>query len=534
MSEQEAVAIATVMTAVGPFAQLPSQGHASARATAGRVCLVARSSARHSEAPVGVEHHGAGGAGGSPPAPPGPEVLRGARVGGEMATAVAVECFGTDAEAPVCDYLYPPVCRQCCGVLGRYVNLPRLVCGTCDSVGPIAPLPEDYLGCTRCRFFVCAHCIEDLAAGRTLALCAAGEDPGHTAVAATGAGPAAAEGDIARSEGASAAADSGAPERARDAAISGDSASDTDSSSDSAVSSDAAGLVQMTCTIPAQQSAAAEAPAPAGSAAQRGGASRVANEEATWRALRQTAIDRALALIGDPSDIATRKRRKALVHAALCQAVARVGLPQGRCPADFMNDEFKQSRFLQVLAVRDRTKQAAASTPPFGGATSGVSTGMIPEGNARFEPGTRGAPDTPVPRHASITRSCRSCGRVVCGTVALTPAGSELCHRRHGLPEKLPGGGQAPGSSTDGGGIVVDTPSPTPRRSTTPNSSDDGVEPCVDRCAVWCPGLACGRRMCGSRAGQHICGVPGNGTPLQESTSGNREDEEVESPVSDV
>jgi len=461
-----------------------------------------------------------------------------------MATAVAVECFGADAEAPVCDYLYPPVCRQCSGVLGHYANLPRLVCGTCDSVGPIAPLPEDYLGCTRCRFFVCAHCIEDLAAGRTLGLCVAGEDPGHTAVVATGAGPAAAEGDIARSEGVNAVADSGAPERARDAAISGDSATDTDSSSDSAESSDgcdscarwndAAGLVQMTCTVPAQQSAASEAPAPTGSAAQRGGASRVANEEPTWKALRQTAIDRALALIGDPSDIATRKQRKALVHAALCQAVACVGLPQGRCPADIMNDEFKQSRFLQVLALRDRPKRGAASTPPLGGATSGVSTGMIPEGNARIEPGTRGVPDAPVPHDASITRSCRSCGRVVCGTVALTPAGSELCQRRHGLPEKLPGGGQAPGSSTDGGVIVVDTPSPTPRRSTTPRSSDDGVEPCEDRCAVWYPCLACGRRICGPRVGQHICGVPGNGTPRQESTSGNGEDEEEESSVSDV
>jgi len=342
------------------------------------------------------------------------------------------------------------------------------------------------------------------------------ERPGHTSVVAAGAGPAAADGATACCTGATAAADTGAPEMACDTAVLGDSATEADgqgsaaSSSDSAEDSDgcdsyarwhdAAGLVQMTCTVPAQQRGASEVIAPSGSAArlnteglwrsttisggsgcagstvQSGAAPRSANEEPTWKALRQTAMDRALALIGNPPDIVTSKQRKALVRAALCQAVALVGLPQGRCPADIMNDEAKQRRILQASPPRDRPKRGAASLPSFGGAGSGVLTGMTPEGRCQIAPVARGVPDMPGSHDASPICTCQTCRRVVCGTVVLVPAGSEPCRSGLGLPEKSPGGGQVPGSSNDGGVIAVDTPPPTPRRSSTPGGSEDDEE----------------------------------------------------------
>jgi len=564
-------ASAKALPAGGDGSSPAQASSASATATAGRVCLVARASVGSSaastagravlvsrggsEVPAFVEGQGAGGAGGNPPvedtlpalggnadrhaeaataarrkrrAPPRPVDAGSVRAGGEVPTAMAASVATAPqgpssasspvagAEMPVCDYLYPPVCRHCRGVLGHYANLPRLVCGACDSVGPIAPLPEDYLGCTRCRFFVCAHCIADLATGRTLGLCSGDESSGHTMVVATGVSLAAAEGAVAYSTGATAAADIGAPEMAYDTAVPGDSTTEADrrgsaaSSSDSTEDSDgcdsyarwhdAAGLVQMTCTVPARQRGASEVVAPSGNAArlntegfwhstiigggsgragstlQSGAAPRSANKEPTWKALRQTALDRAFALIGNRSDIATSKQRKALVRAALCQAVALVGLPQGRCPADIINDEAKQRRILQASPPRDRPKRGAASLPSFGGAGSGVLTGIMPKGSCQIASVARGVPDVPGSHDANPVYMCQTCMRVVCGTVFLVPAGSEPCRSGLGLPEKSPGGGQVPGSSNDGGVIAVDTPPPTPRRGSTPGGSEEDEE----------------------------------------------------------
>jgi len=215
-------------------------------------------------------------------APPRPVVAGSVGVGGDGPTAtvasVAIAPPGSSrasspvagAEMPVCDYLYPPVCRRCRGVLGRYVNLPRLVCGACDTVGPITPQPADYLGCTRCRFFVCAHCIADLAEGRALGHRSADESSVHATAVAAGVSFVAAEEVAGNNLGATAAADMGVPETTHAAAVSGDSlteatdrpgraTSSSGSSEDSDICDsyarwhDAAGLVQMPRTVHIRQ-----------------------------------------------------------------------------------------------------------------------------------------------------------------------------------------------------------------------------------------------------------------------------------------
>jgi len=423
---------------------------------------------------------------------------------------VAGEGLEADTVAPPCDYLYPPVCVHCSRALCRYLNLPRLICSTCGSVGPIIPQPKDYLGCAQCSFFTCAHCVDDLAAGRTLTLCEVGSDSGPAAAAAAGESLAVMEGGIAQSAEANGVAISEAPEGDYDAEASEGSGASAGSSSDSAADSDVAGLVQLTCTVPAQRGAGADAPAPSGSSARIKVVPQAANGAATWMALKQAAIDRSLALIGDPSCIDTGKRRKELIHAALCQAVARVGLPQGRCPADIAADGFKQGLFMQVLARWEEIKQGAAPMSSLRSTLDEVPTATTPECSAQVELGLRGVPDTSAPRAACTTCSCRSCGHVTCGTVTLTPAGCTPCLRGHVFPDEPPGGGQAPGSSFDGGVMVVDTPSPSPRRSAAPSSSSAGSEPVVVKCVTL-----------------------SNMTLRQVHTSSSGEEEEEESPAPD-
>jgi len=99
-----------------------------------------------------------------------------------------------------------------------------------------------------------------------------------------------------------------------------------------------------------------------------------------------------------------------------------------------------------------------------------------------------------------------------------------------GPPEESPGGGQVPGSSNDGGVIAVVVPPPPP--PTLPCQACG--TPCDDCCPDGYPCLACGRRFCGPCARHHICDAPGNMTPRRESTSGDGEEEEEESSVSDV
>jgi len=164
---------------------------------------------------------------------------------------------------------------------------------------------------------------------------------------------------------------------------------------------------------------------------------RPAKEEPTWKALRQTAMDRAFALMGNRSDIATDKQRKALVQAALCQAVALVGLPQGRYLADSANDETKQRRKRRASPLRDRPKRGAASLPTFDNTGSGFLAGMMPKGSYQIAPIARDVPDVPGSHDANPVFMCQTCMCVACGTVFLVPAGSEPClgtmmrHNRH-------------------------------------------------------------------------------------------------------
>jgi len=99
-----------------------------------------------------------------------------------------------------------------------------------------------------------------------------------------------------------------------------------------------------------------------------------------------------------------------------------------------------------------------------------------------------------------------------------------------GLSGESVGGGLLAGSSNDGGVIAVVVPPPPPPALLCQACG----EPCEDRCPVGYPCLACGRRFCGPCAGLHICDVPGNVAPRQESSSGNGEDAEEEGSVSDV
>jgi len=99
-----------------------------------------------------------------------------------------------------------------------------------------------------------------------------------------------------------------------------------------------------------------------------------------------------------------------------------------------------------------------------------------------------------------------------------------------GLPGETSGGGRMAGSSNDGGVIAVVVPPPPPPARFC---SACGL-PCEDRCPVGYPCPTCDMRLCGPCAGLHICNVPSNSAPRQESSSGNGEDSEEEGSVSDI